>query len=71
MDNIKSIIFNIIDFLTPIIYIFFSLKNITLLYTIIDNYFSDLVDLLTAIVDTDYDNWAVFVQCSNEESQLK
>jgi len=29
------------------------------------------VDLLTAIVDTDYDNWAVFVQCSNEESQLK
>ena len=24
------------------------------------------VNLLTAIVDTDYDNWAVFVQCMQE-----
>jgi hypothetical protein len=29
------------------------------------------VDMLTAIVDTDYQNWAVFVQCANEDSQLK
>ena len=25
-----------------------------------------LVNLLTAIVDTDYENWAVFVQCMQE-----
>jgi len=29
------------------------------------------VDLLTAVVDTDYNNWAVFVQCINEAGQNK
>ena len=29
------------------------------------------VNLLTAVVDTDYDNWAVFVQCMQEEGRNK
>ena len=29
------------------------------------------VNLLTAVVDTDYDNWAVFVQCMTEDGKNK
>merc|ERR1712154_5904 len=29
------------------------------------------VNLLTAVVDTDYDNWAVFVQCMQEDGRNK
>ena len=29
------------------------------------------VNLLTAVVDTDYENWAVFVQCMQEDGKNK
>ena len=29
------------------------------------------VNLLTAVVDTDYDHWAVFVQCMQEDGRNK
>ena len=29
------------------------------------------MNLLTSVVDTDYDNWAVFVQCMTEDGKNK
>ena len=37
--------------------------------TIYNSYVS--VNLLTSVVDTDYDNWAVFVQCMTEDGKNK
>ena len=30
-----------------------------------------IVNLLTSVVDTDYENWAVFVQCMTEDGKNK
>ena len=36
-----------------------------------ENQMMTSVNLLTAVVDTDYDNWAVFVQCMTEDGKNK
>ena len=38
---------------------------------LLENQMMTSVNLLTAVVDTDYDNWAVFVQCMTEDGKNK
>lgn len=39
--------------------------------SLLDSQMMTSVNLLTAVVDTDYDNWAVFVQCMTEDGKNK
>ena len=46
-----------------------TIENVVLFFH--ENFLLSPVNLLTAVVDTDYDHWAVFVQCMQENGRNK